>query len=346
MRQKIRCALPALFASGVMLFTGCVSTPAGDEGAVFAPDDSRRLVVYTSHKQEVYWPIIKEFEERTGIWVEIVPGGTNESLERIARESGSPTADVMFGGGVESLESYRDCFTPYVCSEAASIQPQYRASDDLWTPFSSLPVVLIYNAKLVAPEQVTKWTDLFNTRFQGRIAFTDPGKSGSCFTGLVTLLEAVDGNHEDVLHAFADALEGRQLDSSGLVLTTVAEGTNLVGVTLEETALQRIAAGDDIVLVYPADGTSCVPDGSALIKGAAHEDNAKLFLDYTVSRDVQQLLAEHFYRRSVRTDVEPAANLPAQEDIPLINYDVAWASRNHDVILTSWAFCLEEDGTP
>ena len=37
--------------------------------------------MYTSHKQEVYAPIIKEFEERTGIWVEVVPGGTTELLE-------------------------------------------------------------------------------------------------------------------------------------------------------------------------------------------------------------------------------------------------------------------------
>ena len=30
--------------------------------------EEKRLTVYTSHKQEVYAPIIKEFEERTGIW--------------------------------------------------------------------------------------------------------------------------------------------------------------------------------------------------------------------------------------------------------------------------------------
>jgi len=329
-----------------MLLTGCRSVSSGDGGAAFAPDESCRLVVYTSHKREVYWPIIKEFEERTGIWVEIVEGGTNEILNRIAREAGSPAADVMFGGGVESLESYKDCFTPYRCSEADSIQPRYRAPDDLWIPFSSLPVVLIYNAKLIDPGQVTGWADLFDARFRGKIAFADPGKSGSGFTGLVTLLEAVEGNQEDVLRAFADALANRQLDSSGLVLTTVAEGSNLVGVTLEETALQRIAAGDAIVLIYPDDGTSCVPDGNALVKGAAHKDNAQLFLDFTVSHDVQQMLAERFYRRSVRADVEPAANLAVQEDILLIDYDVAWASRNHDSILTSWIFCLGAEGTP
>ncbi len=48
--------------------------------------EEKRLTVYTSHKQEVYAPIIKEFEERTGIWVEVVPGGTTELLERIREE--------------------------------------------------------------------------------------------------------------------------------------------------------------------------------------------------------------------------------------------------------------------
>ena len=59
---------------------------------------------------------------------------------------------------------------------------------------------------------------------------------------------------------------------------------------MEETALQHISAGEDIALVYPADGTACVPDGSALVKGAPHEENARRFLDFTVSRDVQSLV--------------------------------------------------------
>ena len=72
--------------------------------------------------------------------VEVVEGGTNELLERLDKEQDAPQADVMFGGGVESLESYRDLFAPYTCAEADAILPQYRAQDDIWTPFSSLPV--------------------------------------------------------------------------------------------------------------------------------------------------------------------------------------------------------------
>ena len=74
------------------------------------PDESMRLTVYTSHKEEVYQPIIEEFERRTGVWVRVVSGGTTELLERIAAESDAPAADVMFGGGVESLWAYEAYF--------------------------------------------------------------------------------------------------------------------------------------------------------------------------------------------------------------------------------------------
>ena len=332
-------ALPALLLALALLLGGCSGGSRAAQSS-FAPPEEERLVIYTSHKEEVYRPIIKEFEERTGIWVEVVTGGTNELLERIGRERENPRADVMFGGGVESLESYRDCFTPYLCAQAEELQSQFCSPDGLWTPFSALPVVLIYNTKLVRPGQLAGWSDLFSPEFQGKIAFADPAVSGSSFTALATMLSALDGGTEDVLRAFARCLDGRQLDSSGAVLTRVAEGSDWVGITLEETALKRIAAGDDIALVYPADGTSCVPDGSALVRGAPHEDNARLFLDFTAGADVQQLLVSQFYRRSVRTDVDPVLSLPDLAQLPLVDYDVAWVSRNRDPILMSWAFHL------
>ena len=225
-------------------------------------------MLYTSHKEEVYWPIVKEFEERTGIWVEVVTGGTNELLEKIQSQADTPLADVMFGGGVESLTSYADCFTPYRCAGAEAIAPAFQAPGDLWTPFSALPVVLIYNTKLVGAGALTCWDDLLSPRYHGRIAFADPAVSGSSFTALVTALHAVEGTDEEVLRRFAESLGGRQLQGSGDVVASVAGGTDLVGITLEETALKGVAAGYDIALVYPSDGTSCVPDASALIRGA------------------------------------------------------------------------------
>lgn len=322
----------------LLALTGCA--PAAQDASAFAPEETERLVLYTAHKKEVWWPIVKEFETRTGVWVEVVEGGTNELLERLDDEKDAPAADVMFGGGVESLESYRALFSPYICRDAAQILPQYRAADDLWTPFSSLPVVLVYNPKLLAPGRLNGWADLLDPALRGEIAFADPAVSGSSYTALVTMLCALPDDTDTILQDFAANLDGRVLSGSGEIISAVANGEAWVGITLEETARKRIAAGDGIAMVYPSDGTSCVPDGCAIVAGAPHRANAEAFVDFAVSRDVQQLLQTDFYRRSVRSDVEPASQLPPLGQLAQIDYDVSWASENRDAILMSWAFYL------
>ena len=56
-------------AVAAMSAAGCVAGESSGQGPEKVSAE-KRLTVYTSHKQEVYAPIIKEFEERTGIWVE------------------------------------------------------------------------------------------------------------------------------------------------------------------------------------------------------------------------------------------------------------------------------------
>ena len=135
-------------------------------------------------------------------------------------------------------------------------------------------------------------------------------------------------------------LDGRLLGGSGEVVGAVARGDFLVGVTLEETALQRIAAGNTLALVYPEEGTSCVPDGTAVLKNAPHRESALAFLEFTLSQPVQTLLGSRFYRRSVRTDVTVPGNLPG--NLNLIDYDISWVSENREGILRKWADAVKE----
>lgn len=324
--------LAALFLSA------CQKTERTTE---YTPDESMRLTIYTSHKEEVYMPIVREFEERTGIWVDVITGGTNELLERIESQQDNVEADVMFGGGVESLKAYEHCFSPYVVGSSGSIREPHQAEDAVWTPFSALPVVLIYNTKLVSPDKITGWSSLSDPIFRGRIAFADPAISGSSFTALATQILA-GKSMDKTLATLAENLQGKTLSSSGDVLNAVADGSYLVGITLEETALKYIAAGADLAMVYPEEGTSCVPDASAIVKGAPHSENAKKFLDFTVSYEVQQMLSESSYRRPVRSDIPAGDSLLPLQDIVLVDYDIDWACKNRDVILSDWSFYLKE----
>ena len=324
--------LAALFLSA------CQKTERTTE---YTPDESMRLTIYTSHKEEVYMPIVREFEERTGIWVDVITGGTNELLERIESQQDNVEADVMFGGGVESLKAYEHCFSPYVVGSSDSIREPHQAEDAVWTPFSALPVVLIYNTKLVSPDKITGWSSLSDPIFRGRIAFADPAISGSSFTALATQILA-GKSMDKTLATLAENLQRKTLSSSGDVLNAVVDGSCLVGITLEETALKYIAAGADLAMVYPEEGTSCVPDASAIVKGAPHSENAKRFLDFTVSYEVQQMLSESSYRRPVRSDIPAGESLLPLQDIVLVDYDIDWACKNRDVILSDWLFYLKE----
>jgi len=199
----------------LLLLTGCGRADTQDVSS-FAPAEGDRLVIFTSHKETIYEPILKEFEQRTGIWVELETGGTVTLLERIA--AGESGADLMFGGGADSLSAYSACFAPYVSEYAGDVAPEYDLGGGIWTPFSALPVVLIYNTKLVRQNPPERWADLLDAGWRGRIAFADPTVSGSSCTALGTLLQAVGGNTDNTLAAFFRNLDGRIIADSGGVV--------------------------------------------------------------------------------------------------------------------------------
>jgi iron(III) transport system substrate-binding protein len=118
-----------------------------------------------------------------------------------------------------------------------------------------------------------------------------------------------------------------------------------VGITLESTAVKLIASGADIALVYPSDGTSFIFDGTAILKNAPHSENARRFLDFTVSYDVQKFLGEKYYRRPVRTDIPTEDSLLPLNQISLVDYDIRWAAQNREEILAIWSELFREGGS-
>lgn len=328
MKKRILLAI-VCFLMPAVIIGGCGNEPSQGE---YRLEESNKLVVYTSHKEEIYGPIVREFEERTGIWVEVVTDGTNDLLARIAEEDGKDSGDVMFGGGVDNLNAYAEYFEPYVSSQSEKLDDTYASEDGTYTVFSKLPIVIVYNKKLVISAGTPRsWQDLINNHWQGSIAFADPDRSGSSYTALLTMLQILskDTSEKEVLEAFVSNLDGDVLAGSGEVLQEVTAGNKLIGITLEETVLKEMDQNADIGMIYPREGTAAVPDGSALIKNAPHRENAELFIEFTVSEDVQRLLEDRLYRRSVRKGTESA-------QIKEVPYDLEYSETHREEILTEW----------
>ncbi len=302
--------------------------------------DTGEVTVYSPHNAEIINPIVKEFQERTGIKVNVVAAGTGELLKRVEAEKDNPLGDVMWGGGAESLDSYTKYFEPYKSTEDSAINPIFKDKNNCWTGFSALPMVIMYNKKLVKPEEVPKsWKDLTDPKWKGKIAYADPARSGSSYTTLVTMLTAYKDDGEDgwkFIRSLVKNLDGKIISGSSGVYKGVADGEYALGLTLEEAAMRYVVAGAEVGMVYPAEGTSAVPDGIAIIKNSKNMDNAKKFLDFVVGKDVQGKLVGDFCRRSVRTDIDAPTNIEAMDKIKLVDYDFSWAAANKDKVLEKW----------
>lgn len=329
----------AIFVTIVIIFSLIlgIDIPEKDESSIYHLSEEDKLIVYTAHKPEIYEPIIQEFEDETGIWVEVHSGGTSQMLELIKSEASAPYADIMFGGGVDSLDSYSSYFEPYAGINERHLDASYASSNASYTVFSSLPTVFIYNTKLLNyNERPKSWDMLLSGTYNGEIAFADPCTSGSSYTALMTMLQVLgtgsdDISEDELLSKFADSIGGDVLDSSSDVVTEVIAGRKTIGITTEEVARKNIAGGASIEMVYPEDGTAALPDGCAIIKGSKHLDNAKAFIDFVSGRSVQSYLSQYQYRRSVRDDIDE------NSDINVIIYDIDKATSKRSYILDKWS---------
>jgi len=320
--------------------TAETASKADASQAVSQAANSKHVTVYSPHPADPLNAGVKEFQEKTGITVDVVAAGTGELLKRIEAESGSPLCDVFWGGGADSLAAYSKYFDKFTPTDIDSIDKTYVSTDGLWTGESPLPMVLMYNKKLVGESDVPKgWGDLINAKFKGKIAYADPAKSGSSYTILCTMLTAFgkdDGKGWDFIKKFVSNLDGKILGSSGDVYKKVSDGEYSVGLTLEKEAIKYVQAGADVGIVYPSEGTSAVPDGIAIVKGCKNKENAETFMNFVLSKECQTMMANDFARRGVRLDTDPPKGVPVMKDIKLVNYDFSWASSQKEQIMEKW----------
>ena len=337
MRQKVKGitkkAVTVILGAAMLLLCACQKNDpkASALAEEYNVSKEKQLIVYTSHKEEVYLPIIMEFENQTGIHVEIHAGGTTELFKEVREASKNSGCDIMFGGGIESYEAAKDLFIPYDTTDKENLDSKYLSDRGYWTPFTELPIVFVYNNKLVRKADAPRtWEDLLNPKWKGQIAFADLHNSGTSYTILSAFSQLYS---DDELTRFIKNLDSHVLSSSGDIIPYVSNGTFQVGITLEETAKKNILAGDDITMVYPEDGTVSLPDGVAMVKNAPHSYNAGKFIDFVTGFDTQKYAMDRFCRRPVRTDLPLSVGFDAIKEN---DFDIEKAAKDEERIFTLW----------
>jgi iron(III) transport system substrate-binding protein len=303
--------------------------------AALAQDKS--VVVYTAHKASIVDALVPKFEKDTGIKVDVVKAGSGDIIKRVKAESSSPKADVIWSIGGEQLEDSKDLLQTYTSKEDAAILPTYKVSPE-WVPYTGILLVMAVNKNEVKPADYPKtWAELGDPKWKSKVSSARADTSGSSYQQLATVLTAYGDKGWDVYNKI---LANMNLsDSSGAVPRYVNDGEALVGLTLEDNALDYVKGNGNIAIVYPEDGSSTVADGVALIKGAPHAETGKVFIDWLLSKPVQEQLVSEIGRRSVRKDVTGAGLKPLSE-IKLVDYDVKKAAQNRNDWVAKWKAAL------
>ena len=339
-KRKFTFSILCLFCTSVL--SSCQSGP--ETAPMPAVPD---LVLYTAQEEEIYEPIIKEFEERTNLMVKVERGSSEEMTGRLEDEEERPDWDVVFGVGIETLEQSKEHWQVYKSPEAAFITESFQCEDNRWTSFSALPLVIMYNTNVVTYRELpVGWNSLLEPRWKGRIAFMDPRRSDVYSAALVTAVHTW-GKRGDYLEQFMENLEYGTLNSMQEVNAGILDGRYSLGVTMEESAQALLSEGADVDYIYPQEGTTALPDGTAIVKGCSNPVAARQFLDFTVSRDTQRILVSDLNRRSVRSDVPPLPGLSPIGRLPLIEMDLEELTREKKDVLARWNGILSRrEGRP
>ena len=318
---------------GICLVLCVLALITGPVWAQGKPEAS--VVVYSAADSDMVNSVVAAFEKKNpGIKASTVVAGTGEIIKRMEAEKERPLGDVGWSFGPEAIGDKKGLFEPYLSGEAGSFFPGQVPADRVWTPFTTMPYVIMYNKKLVSEAgKPIAWKDVLDAKWKGKVAYADATKSGSSYTLLVTWL-TIYGKNEAGWKFVEDLLrQCKVLPKSSMTYQGVANGEYPIGLTFEQAAFEYLKGGAPIGLIYPSEGTAITLDGSAVIKNAPHPNAAKLFLDFTVSKEMQDLMVEKFGRRSVRKDVGSPAGLPTLDKIKAISYDLEYAAKNREQLL-------------
>jgi iron(III) transport system substrate-binding protein len=232
-----------------------------------------------------------------GVSVSVIRTTGQVAYERLLQDlkNGSPQCDVFSSTDISQYPALakRKALASYVPAGAATLLPPFvQASDPgLMYPTSATAHLLIYNKQQIKPEDApSKWTDLLDPKYKGRVATGHPAFSGCTGIWVLALSKKYGWDFFEKL-AKNNPRVGR---SGNDPVTLINAGEALIGPAPGNTAFQQVDKGNPIVPVYTSDGSTLCLGPSSIMATAPHPNAARLFMEWLLSDDFAKLsVANH-----------------------------------------------------
>jgi iron(III) transport system substrate-binding protein len=260
------------------------------------------VVVYTALDRTFSEPVLRAFEQETGI--RVLPKYDTEAaktvglVNAIRAERRRPRCDVFWNNEIVNtirlkqeglLEAYRP-------AAAQHFPAGFRDVDGYWTGFAARARVLLVNTNLVAPrDEPRSVRALADPRWKGRVGLAKP-LFGTTATHAACLFAVLGREEATDLFAAMKRNDVRiQAGNKGVALN-VAAGRLAFGLTDTDDAITEVEAGKPVKILYPDSapgepGVLFIPNTLALVKGAPHPAAAKRLIEYLLSPEVEAALA-------------------------------------------------------
>jgi iron(III) transport system substrate-binding protein len=263
--------------------------------------------------------IAKAFEAKYGIPVQVLEARASELRERIRTEqsAGRYLADVMFNSENQAiiLNAEDKSMAPHEpVPNATGLAEPFR-DDGLKSPVMTINYGLLVNNRLVPPgEEPKSWRDLADPKWKGKILSDDMRAVGGGYVLFYVTEEKLGKAYHEALATQGIQFTREQRESA----RRVARGEMAIYMPFILGEIQSLK-GLPVRTIVPAEGASYVLYAASAIKGAPHPNAARLYIDFAMSDEVQQIFAQDGYgivRKGVLDKVSPEAR--AISDVKLM----------------------------
>lgn len=308
-----------------------------------------RLVVYCSNEPFACQAVVDRFSEKYDVKVQMTRSGSGSTYAKILAEKENPKGDVWYAGTLDPhsqagvnglLESYQSPMLKEIgkpFQNPATSKQHHTAGVYAGVLGYSVNTDVLKEKNLPMPRS---WADLTKPEYKGLIQIASPQSSGTAYTTLATIVQL--WGEEQAFDYLAQLHKniGQYTKSGSAPGKSAARGECMIGIGfLHDHALQKVN-GFPLELVVPSEGTGYEIGGLSIIKGARNLDNAKLFIDFMLSKEGQEV-PQKVKMFQVPTNIN--ANVPKEairlDQVNLIDYDfVKYGSeqmRSH--LIDRWA---------